>query len=136
MILIMNLWFGLYCISSSAFAGWYTEYMKMHNRSDIKFPWMNFTVKGQENFQTNLSIHIINTMNKHNFHRTNANMFCFPKSTFYASIRIFSSLPCSLIILNNEKTKFEIAWSQYLNTCTFQSMMNFCCVTMLHNTVL
>jgi len=57
---------------------------------------MNFIAKSQEKFQTNLSTHFINTMNKHNFHRTNANIFCFPKSTFYASIRIFSSLSCSL----------------------------------------
>jgi len=89
------------------------------------FPWMKFIVKSQENFSTNLSTHIINTMNKHNFHRTSANLSCFPKSKYYASIRIFSSLPCSLIILSNEKTKFEIAWSQSLNSHTFHSVMNF-----------
>jgi Rps23 Pro-64 3,4-dihydroxylase Tpa1-like proline 4-hydroxylase len=89
---------------------------------------MNFIVKSQENFQTNLSTYFINTMNKHNFQRTNANLFCFAKSTFYASIRILSSLPCGLIILNNQKTEFEIAWSQYLNTRTFHSVINFCYV--------
>ena len=43
---------------------------------------MNFIIKSQEVFQTYLSIHDINTGNKHHLHRPNANLSCFQKSTF------------------------------------------------------
>jgi hypothetical protein len=44
------------------------------------------------------------------------------KSTFYAGIRIFNSLPLSLISLKNEKTKFNVALRKYLNTHCFYSV--------------
>ena len=37
------------------------------------------------------------------------------KSTLCAGIGIFSSLPCSLTILKNEKATFKIALIKYLN---------------------
>jgi hypothetical protein len=40
---------------------------------------MNFLVNNQENFQTNSSIHSINTRNKHHLHRPIANLSCFRK---------------------------------------------------------
>jgi hypothetical protein len=41
LIFIMNLWFAFYCILLSAFVGWYTEYMKMHNMNNIKYISLN-----------------------------------------------------------------------------------------------
>jgi hypothetical protein len=66
-------------------------------------PLMNFIVNNEGNFQTNSSIHNINIRNKHHLHRPNASLSCFQKSTFYAGIKIFNSLPCSLTSLKNEK---------------------------------
>jgi hypothetical protein len=43
----------------------------------------------------------------------------FKKSTFYAGIRIFNSLQCSLTILKNEKTKFQVASRKYLIHTSF-----------------
>jgi IS1 family transposase len=63
------------------------------------FSLMNFILKNQENFQTNSSIHSIDTRNKHHLHRPNANLSCLKKSTFYAGIRIFNRLPLSLTSL-------------------------------------
>jgi len=47
---------------------------------------MNFIINNQEIFQTNLSVHIVNTRNWHHLHRPNANLSCFKKNTFYACI--------------------------------------------------
>jgi hypothetical protein len=76
---------------------------------------MNFIVSNQENFQTNSSMHNINTRNTCHPHRTNANLPYFQKSTFYAGIDIFNSLPHSLTILKNEMAKFKVALRKYLN---------------------
>ena len=69
---------------------------------------MNFIVSYQENCETNTSIHNINTMNEHHFHRPSANLSCFQKSTFCAGITVVNRLPHSLTILKNEKTKFKV----------------------------
>jgi hypothetical protein len=89
------------------------------------FSLMNYILNNQEHFQTNSSIHSIDTRNKHHLHRPNANLSCFQKSTFYADIRIFNRLPLSLISLKNEKTKFKAELKQYLNTHSFYSVDEF-----------
>ena len=40
----------------------------------------------------------------------------FQKSTFYAGIKFFNSLPPSLTILENNKAKFKAALRKYLHT--------------------
>jgi hypothetical protein len=72
---------------------------------------INFITYNQEMFQTNPSIHDINTRNKHHLHRPNDNLSCFEKSTgiFYDGIKFFNSLPPSVKILKNEKVKFQAA---------------------------
>jgi hypothetical protein len=89
------------------------------------FSLMNFFVSNQENFQTNSCIHNISIRTKHLLHRANANLSCFQKSTFYAGIKIFNSLPHSLTVLKNEKAKFKLALRKYLNTHSFYSVDEF-----------
>jgi len=62
---------------------------------------MNLIINNWEIFQTNSSIHNINTRNKHHLHRPNANLSCTQKSTFYDGIKISSSSPISVTILKN-----------------------------------
>jgi len=93
-----------------------------------------------ENFQTNPSIHNINTKNKHHLHiityhyisyriiniisyhiisyiihRLNASL-SFKKITFYVGIKKISSLTSSVTILKNDKEKFEVALRKCLQT--------------------
>jgi hypothetical protein len=49
---------------------------------------MNFIINNQEIFQTNSTIHNINTINKHQLYRTNANLSSFQKCIFDAGIKI------------------------------------------------
>ena len=60
------------------------------------------------NFLTNSLIHTINAKKRHNFHRQMLT-YIFKKSTFYAGIKMFNSLPTRVIILKNDKAKFKAA---------------------------
>jgi len=86
---------------------------------------MNFIITDQENFQTNSSMHHINTRNKHHLHSPNANPSCFQKNTIYAGIKIFNSLQPSLSKIKNDKAKFKEAIRKYLNTHHFYFVDEF-----------
>jgi len=86
---------------------------------------MSFFVGNQEKFQTNSSVHNINTRNKHHLHRPVANLFCFQKGVSYSGIRIFNSLPRSITNLKNDKTQFKVALKKSLNTHSFYSVDEF-----------
>jgi hypothetical protein len=79
---------------------------------------MSCIVYNQENFQTNSSIHNINTRNKDHLHRPNFNLSCFQKIALYAGIIVFHGLPPSVTILKNEKAKFTAAFKDniYIHT--------------------
>jgi IS1 family transposase len=82
-------------------------------RCQCMFSLMNFFVNNQENFQTNSSVHNINTRNKHHLHTPIANLSCFQKSAFCSGIRLLNSLLRSLTNLQNEKAQFKVAHSFY-----------------------
>jgi hypothetical protein len=86
---------------------------------------MIFIVNNQDIVQTNSSIHNINTRIKHHFHRPNANLSCFQKSTFYAGVKIVSILPTSVTVLKNDKSKFKATLRKYLHTYCFHSVDAF-----------
>jgi IS1 family transposase len=90
--------------------------------SQYIYSLMNFFVNNQENFQTDSSIHNINTRNKHHLHRLTANLSCFQKNAFYSGIRIFNSLPRSITNLKDEKTKFKVTLKKYRNAHSFYSV--------------
>jgi len=81
-----------------------------------------FFIGNQEKFQTNLSVHNINTRNKHHFHRPVVTLSCIQKGASYSGIRIFNSLPWSITNLKNEKTHFKVALKKFLNAHSFYSV--------------
>jgi len=70
---------------------------------------MSFIINNQEICKANSSIHNFNTRNKLHVNRPNANLSYFPKSTFYAGIKIFNIFPPSVKILKNDEAKFKAA---------------------------
>jgi len=86
---------------------------------------MKLIVNNQEIFQTNLAIHNINSKNKHQLHKTNANLFCFQKSILDIGINIFNSLPPSVTILTNDRAKFKVTLRKYVHTHPFYSVNEF-----------
>jgi hypothetical protein len=85
---------------------------------------LNFIINNQGIFQTNSSIHDINTRNRPYLHRPNANLSRFIKSMFYSGIKIFNSLPPTLKVVKNDKAKLKTTLSKYLHTHSFYSVGN------------
>ena len=80
---------------------------------------MSFSIGNQDKFQTNSSVHSINTRNKHHLHIPIANLSCFQKGTSYSGIRIFNNLPGSITSLQNEKPQFQVALKIFLCAHSF-----------------
>jgi hypothetical protein len=76
---------------------------------------MNFIVNNQENVQTNSTLCVVNTRNRHEY-RPAAKLSCFQKSAYYSGIKIFNTLPCGLNSLINKRVQFKAALKIYLNT--------------------
>ena len=76
-------------------------------------------------FQTHLSIHNINTRYKHHLHRPNANLSYVHKTTVYAGIKNFNTLPPSVTIVKNDKAKFITALRKHYIHIPFTLQMNF-----------
>jgi hypothetical protein len=57
-----------------------------------------FVVDNLKNFQTNSSIHGVDTRNKTQLHRPITNLSYFQKSFFYARLGIFNSLPSNIVL--------------------------------------
>ena len=86
---------------------------------------INLIINNHEFFQTNSSTHSINTRNKHHLPRPNANLSYFQKSTFYAGIKIFNSLPHRVTILKNDNTQLKASLRKYLHIQSFYSVDEF-----------
>jgi len=72
-----------------------------------------------------LSVHSINTRNKHHLHRPIANLSCFQKGASYSRIRFFNNLPQSITSLRNEKPQFKVALKLFLCAYSFYSVDEF-----------
>ena len=84
-----------------------------------------FFIGNQEKFQTNSSVHSVNTRNKHYLHRPVANLSYFQKGASYSGMRIFNNLPQSITSLKNEKPQFKVALKNFLYAHSFYSVVEF-----------
>ena len=67
----------------------------------------------------------INISNRHHLHGKNTKIYHFQKSTFYAEIKIFNSLPPNVTIFTNDKAKFKAAARKCLKTHSYYSVHDF-----------
>jgi hypothetical protein len=86
---------------------------------------MMFVVDNQDNFQTNSSLHSVDTRNKTQLHKPIANLSCFQKGVSYADVKILNSLPSSISNLRNDKLHFKVALQRYLMDRSFYSLAEF-----------
>ena len=86
---------------------------------------MSFFIGNQDKFQTNSSVHSINTRNKHHLHRPVAKLSCFQKGATYSGIRIFNNLPRSITSLKNENPQFKVDITIFLYAHSFYSVNEF-----------
>ena len=83
------------------------------------------TVNNLDNFQTNSVVHRMNTRYKHQLHRPTVALSCMQNGVFYCSIKIFNSLPSSILKLKQKKPKFKAAFRQYLTAHHLYSLHQF-----------
>jgi hypothetical protein len=86
------------------------------------FVLMMFVINNLEKFQTNPSIHGINTRNSAQLQRPITNLSSYQRGVYYSGIKLFSSLPINIINLKNDKKQFRIALRSYLQTHSFYSV--------------
>jgi hypothetical protein len=86
------------------------------------------------NYQTNSSIHMINTRYKNQLHRPVANLSCFQKGAFYSELKIFNSLPLAILECQNNKLHFRVPLRKYLYLIVFiHWMKSLYVVKIIHN---
>jgi hypothetical protein len=69
------------------------------------FTLMMFVINNFEKFQTNSSVHKINTRNIADLHRPMANLLSYQRGVHYSGVKLFNCLLISIINLkNDEKT--------------------------------
>jgi hypothetical protein len=86
---------------------------------------VNFFIRNQDSFHTNSSVHSNNTRNNHQLHILIANLSCFQNGAFYSAIKIFNSLPQSIINLKNKETNFKATLRKFLIAHSFYSVDEF-----------
>jgi hypothetical protein len=68
-----------------------------------------FVINNLENFQTNSTLHCINTRHKNQLHRLTVNMSCIQKGVTYSCIKLLNILPSNILKLQNNKSDFKVA---------------------------
>jgi hypothetical protein len=86
---------------------------------------MNFIINNEENFHTVLSTTMLIQGIRTIFIYQIPTHLVFKKSTFYAGIKIFNSLPSSQTILKNDKAKFKATLRKHFNAQFFSSVDKF-----------
>jgi hypothetical protein len=86
---------------------------------------MMSVVNNLDEFQTNSSVHGINTRRKNQLHTPSVKLSSIQKGVTYSSIKIFNSLPSNILKLQNYKLIFKSALRKYLLTHAFYSIEEF-----------
>jgi hypothetical protein len=96
----------------------YKQFEILHLPCQYTLSLMNSIINNQENFQTNSSIHNIDTRNKHHF-IDNMSLYLVSKKYILCWHQNFQQFLHCLTILKNEKAKFKAVLSKYLKTHSF-----------------
>jgi len=67
------------------------------------FSLIVFIVDNQKNYQTDLSVHGLDTRNKNQLYLPIVNLSCFQRGVSYCAMKIFSSLPNNIKNLRNDE---------------------------------
>jgi len=86
---------------------------------------MNFVVNNPDKFQTNLSVHSLNTRQKNHQHRPTTCFSPVQKGVTYSVIKVFNSLPPHITKFLKDKQQFKHAMKQYVLTHAFYSWEEF-----------
>ena len=75
---------------------------------------MVFEIDNQKNYQSNLSVHGLDTRNKNQLYLPIVNLSCFQRGVLYCAKKIFSSLLNNIKNLRNDEMKFKFELYIYI----------------------
>ena len=86
---------------------------------------MIFVRDNQKNFQTNLSLHGLDTRNKNQLHLPISSHSCSQKGVSYSAMKIFNSLPNNIKNRRNDRVHFNVVLCKYLTVINFVHLQNY-----------
>jgi hypothetical protein len=75
---------------------------------------MMFVIGNPDIYQTNSTLHCINTRQKNKLHVPSVKYYSIQIGVLYSSIKIFNNLPSNIAELQNNKTRFQFVLRKYL----------------------
>jgi hypothetical protein len=84
-----------------------------------------FVIDNLNNFQTGLEIHGLHTRSKNHLYLPFANLASVQKGITYSGIKIFNSLPKSILNHRNDRKTFKNELYRYLLNNSFYSVKEF-----------
>jgi hypothetical protein len=69
---------------------------------------MIFVVNNIDKFQTNNSVHMINTRSKELLHIPIMHLSSYQRGVYYSGVKLFNTLPTNISALKNDKNQFRI----------------------------
>jgi hypothetical protein len=86
---------------------------------------MTFVVNNFDKFQTNNSVHGVNTRNNEHLHRPITHLSSYQRGVYYSGVKLFNSLPINITTVKNVKNQFRAALRSYLLNHSFYSVNEF-----------
>jgi hypothetical protein len=86
---------------------------------------MLFIIDNSNNFQTGLEIHGLHTRSKNQLFIPVANLTSVQKGIAYSGIKIYNSLPNSILNHRNDRKQFKNELYRYLLNNSFHSVKEF-----------
>jgi hypothetical protein len=89
----------------------------------------------QKNFQTNLSVHGLDTRNKNQLYLPISSLSCLQKGVSYSAMKIFNSLPNNIKNHRNNRVHFNIVLCKYLTLINFVHLQNYLSIIQIIHTI-
>ena len=89
------------------------------------FSLIVFIVDNQKNYQTDLSVHGLDTRKKNQLYLPTSSLSCLQKGVSYAAMKIFNSLPNNIKDCKNNRMHFNIVLCKYLTLINFVHLQNY-----------
>jgi len=90
-----------------------------------KLSLMMFVGDNQKNFQTNLSVHGLDTRNKNQSYLPISSLLYLQKGISYSAMKIFNYLPNNIKNCKNDRVHFNIVLCKYLTLINFVHLQNY-----------
>jgi hypothetical protein len=93
--------------------------------SQYMLSFLMFVVQNKNFFLTNNENHNLDTRQRNNLYRPQANLSIYQRGAFYLGIKIFNNLPLEIKNVAGNQKKFKIALTKFLYTYSFHTIEEY-----------